>query len=123
MTLSRRNNCGYTSTVYDSVVYPKIRRETNRAWLDWIKTLQCLVGFSLTKTDCLGPVDPAHLKTRGSFGSDHTAVPLCRKHHGEQEGHADIWFQETYGINLWQELSQLLLLYISTDGKPDASEV
>lgn len=45
-------------------------------------------------------VEPAHLKTRGTGGDDrNNVVPLCPKHHDEQEGKTAT-FQSKYGVDL-----------------------
>ena len=61
---------------------------------DWLKaSWTCLICQR-------SPVDPAHLKTRGSGGDDlNNVVPLCRFHHDQQEGHTAA-FQQKYGTNL-----------------------
>lgn len=42
--------------------------------------------------ECLGRLDPAHIKTRGAGNGDQpwNIMPLCRKHHTEQ--HQIGWF-------------------------------
>lgn len=89
--------------------HPKQRRETDRPYLDWIKTLPCCVGF-----DCLGPPDPAHLETVGAFGSDYSAAPMCRKHHDELHDKGIEWMQQTYRLlklNLWREAWRCLKMW------------
>jgi hypothetical protein len=58
---------------------PLTRR--SRWTLDAIKRLPCAVH-----ANCFGPVDPAHIRSRGAGGPDvpQNLVPLCRKHHSEQ---------------------------------------
>lgn len=56
--------------------------ETDRPYLDWIKTLPCTVcGCNGVGFDA---VDPAHTETVKTGGSDRRAIPLCRLHHSEQ---------------------------------------
>ena len=59
-------------------------------------------------TDCWGPVDPAHVTTRGMGGVNSDAsqvVRICRSHHREQEGHtAD--FEQKYGVDLKAEAAR-----------------
>ncbi len=68
----------------------KPKRITNRAYLRWIKTLECVVAGneSFPKTECLGPIDPHHSIPVSVGGSDYTAVPICRKHHGMYQSSA-----------------------------------
>jgi len=42
---------------------------------------------------CYGPIDQAHIKSRGSGGCDDSwnVIPLCRKHHSEQ--HQIGWYR------------------------------
>jgi hypothetical protein len=84
------------------VRFPNHRQED---YLRWIKTLPCLVCGQR-------PVDPAHIRPR-SLGSDDigNAVPLCRLHHDEQEGHTAA-FERHYTINLADLAEHLAQLYL-----------
>lgn len=55
----------------------KRKRETDRKYLKWVKSLPC----TFQSDDCFGPIDPHHTVPRSIGGSDRTALPLCRKHH------------------------------------------
>ena len=59
----------------------------------FVKDTPCLVcGWIVS--------DPAHIKTRGSGGKwRNNIVPLCRRHHGEQEGHTKE-FEKKYNVDL-----------------------
>lgn len=76
----------------------------------------CLIAFELQRyrarhgakmkpagwSDCWGPVDPAHVTTRGMGGCNSDAtqvVRLCRGHHREQEGRTDE-FEARYNVDL-----------------------
>lgn len=62
--------------------------------------------------------EPAHVKTKGSGGQDRgNVVPLCPKHHDEQEGDT-AGFEATYQINLKLEAAKLLVKFI--EANPDA---
>lgn len=69
----------------------KPRRKTDPDLLATIKRLPCLVRFQ-----CDGPVDSAHIRSRGAGGPDEgwNVIPLCRKHHSEQ--HAFGWMKFMY---------------------------
>jgi hypothetical protein len=55
-------------------VVGKPKRYEHPNYLAFIRSLPCVA--------CDYPVtDAHHLKTRGSGGSDLTAIPLCRQHH------------------------------------------
>jgi len=82
------------------------QRQTDEDYVDWIRDQPCLV--------CRRPgSDPAHLDTRGSGGSDLTCVPLCRRHHREQEDNPLSKFEDEYHINLWRCSHRLLRRYLS----------
>jgi hypothetical protein len=106
-------NCQKSRNMYSGRVHPKPKRQVDTRWLKEIRNQTCLVMYSPKATPCIGPVTPAHLRTRGAGGSDYTSVPLCVRHHGEQEDHTDQWFLENYGINLWKELSEILIRSIT----------
>jgi hypothetical protein len=82
-------------------------RLVDEPYLDHIRAMRCLVHGR----GCSGRVDPAHLKTRGSGGSDYTAVPLCRLHHTEQEGRTAA-FNAKYGVDLWREAHRLAVEWL-----------
>src|SRR4030095_10140161 len=78
-------------------------------YLDFIRSKTCLIA-----TGCMGPVDPDHLQARGTEGhkrNDHTALPLCRKHHSER-GQSNEKCETKYVINLWQEAWRLGVEYL-----------
>jgi hypothetical protein len=99
---------------------PKAR---DRAYLDWIKSLDCRVPLSyayhvgMGNRCCWFPpgrpcIEPAHVKTKGSGGADRgNTVPLCPLHHDEQEGDTE-GFESVYGISLKLEAARLLVRYI-----------
>lgn len=78
----------------------------------WIRTLPCTVaGFLGGPDGCRGRIDPAHLQTRGAGGYDrNNEVPLCRRHHDEQEGHT-AEFEAKYGVNLREIAARLTQVY------------
>lgn len=63
----------------------KVKRVSDRALLDRIKSLPCVVCGS-------GPCDPCHIKTVGSGGPDveENVVSMCRIHH-EEQGTIGFW--------------------------------
>ncbi len=58
---------------------PKPARIVNEEYLEWIRTLKCLVCKDAR-------VDAAHVKSRGAGGGDvpGNVMPLCRYHHSIQ---------------------------------------
>lgn len=72
-------------------MFPKSKRKTDRAYLDYIKTLPCVICGRR-------PTDPSHIRTRKSGGSDlpHNVFPKCRKHHVEFGQIGNTRFLEKY---------------------------
>ncbi len=90
---------------------PKITRETDKEYLDYIRSHACLIGIL-----CYGKVEPHHDPTVGAGGSDYTSVPLCRKHHSEVGQIGKKRFQEKYGVNFDKERVRLLTGCLSARG-------
>ena len=92
--------------------FPKRR---DPAYCAWIRTLPCLLCDNLAVLDwidagkpCGGPVECAHVRSRGAGGPDvANTVPLCRKHHRQQHDIGIRSFERIYGISL--ELKALVL--------------
>lgn len=67
---------------------------------------------------CLGcgrfGVDAHHLDTRGSGGSDYSAVPLCRCCHTEWHQSGPAMFEQRHRVNLWRECAGILSEYFTT---------
>lgn len=57
-------------------------------------------GCVIDNCDCSGPVDPHHVKTRGSGGDDRREIvmPLCRWHHVEAGTIGIRTFIKQYGL-------------------------
>jgi hypothetical protein len=83
---------------------PKITRETDKEYLDYVRSHACLIGIL-----CYGKVEPHHYPTVGAGGSDYTSVPLCRKHHGEAHQIGRQKFQKKYGLSFTDEQVRLLI--------------
>lgn len=90
----------------------------DRAYRDWIRMLPCLVFEKVPGASCSfwsvsrPGVEVAHVRTRGAGGADRgNLVPLCPKHHDEQEGDT-AGFERTYGLRLAVEAARLLLVYV-----------
>lgn len=70
---------------------PKPKRSVDQDYLTWIRTQECaLTGIPWHQH--MGRVEAAHMKSRGSGGSDRTAIPLCTGGHNEQH---------RWGIGTW----------------------
>lgn len=60
-----------------------------------VRAMDCLLaGFG-----CWGPVEAAHVKSRGAGGDRRSLVPLCSRHHQEQ-GRGIKTFCARYGLDL-----------------------
>lgn len=86
----------------------KPSRETNEKYLVFIREQRCLIS-----NQCIGEVDAHHTKSRGSGGSDYSAVPLCRKHHTQYHTKGGVWFSKNYEIQMYQEIARLLQQWAS----------
>ncbi len=53
-----------------------------------------------TRTPCAGPIEAAHVKSRGAGGDRRDLVPLCQAHHREQHTLGVKGFNEAHSINL-----------------------
>ena len=73
-----------------------------------MRSQPCAVS-DLAGIHCYGDIDPDHLKTRGSGGSDLTCVPLCRRHHSERHALGTVRFEMKYDIDLSKENLHLLI--------------
>jgi hypothetical protein len=79
-----------------------IERAPKREWprhRKFVRSHQCCVPGCLDKVVC------AHLRTAANSGmrlkpGDWNCVPLCNRHHVEQEGRTES-FGRKYGIDLW----------------------
>ncbi len=87
-------------------VVEKVMRETCPEYLAWIRTLPCV----MTGTH---PVDPAHLITVGSGGSDFTAIPLRHDLHMEQHACGFFTFMEKRRIDLWPFAISFVDMWVS----------
>ena len=89
--------------------FPK-RRDLH--YLAWIRERECCVPW------CRILAEPAHLKTRGAGGDDlWNIVPLCRRHHREQEGRTRA-FETQYGLDLTALAAQYTRQYHNETGRP-----
>ena len=79
----------------------------NPQYLEYVKQQACIVcGVT--------PVDAHHAKTKGSGGSDLTAVPLCRYHHRECHDIGRQSFQEKYQFDFRDSQLKSLQSYVQT---------
>jgi hypothetical protein len=91
---------------------PRRRAGACRPYLDWLKTQPCRVTglfqgdwywerMGAGKRFVMIWVDPAHVKTRGSGGSDlYNALSLAREKHEEQHQIGIPAFEAKYGVSM-----------------------
>ncbi len=96
---------------------PKPKRVTDRRYLKFVKEHDCLARYTMT---CEGPLDPHHVMPVSLGGSDYTALPLCRKHHGEAHMSPSA-FEQKYAVLFDYEIEQLLKEYRKVEVKPRAA--
>jgi hypothetical protein len=65
--------------------------QRSRRYLQWVKTIPCVLCVENHLTPAEGTTDPHHLfgSVHGLKSSDLTVVPLCREHHQEAEAHPE----------------------------------
>lgn len=62
-----------------------------------IRAMPCLL---LGQDGCHGPIEAAHVRSRGAGGTARDLVPLCAAHHREQHAHGVKTFQQKHDIDL-----------------------
>ena len=83
--------------------FPKPTKTVDEDYLDFVRSQGCLICGKK-------PSDPDHLIARGwrePKRNDFSAVPLCRKHHGERQSKGTKWLNEKYSLDLWREAWRL----------------
>jgi len=90
---------------------PKPERETDEAYLDFVRSQPCLCKGNDKGRKCLGDIAPHHTKTVGSGGSDYGTVPLCAEHHTECHSIGRDTFQDKYGISFRDTIARLRTMY------------
>ena len=64
-------------------------------YMTYIQTRGCVVG-----QDCRGPIQAAHVQSRGAGGTYKSVVPMCSVHHAEQHVFGIQTFQRKYRLDL-----------------------
>uniref|UniRef100_A0A6M3JYH1 HNH endonuclease n=1 Tax=viral metagenome TaxID=1070528 RepID=A0A6M3JYH1_9ZZZZ len=85
---------------------PKQPRETDKVYLDFVRTKKCVCGDSKTT--------PHHTISRGAWGSDYRTIPLCLKCHItiHQKGMKD--FEKKYNFDHLDAIIKLLSEYVQS---------
>lgn len=88
----------------------------DEAYLAWIRHQRCCVEFCPAK-DIEAHHDPFR-KGMGQRNHDHTAIPLCRRHHRQfhdVSGHFKGWLKEDRKLFMRERATGMLTLYF---GRP-----
>lgn len=89
-------------------VNPKRRKKAHakgfgpEGYMDFLKSYGCIVARERDgdTSDCEGPIDMAHVRSRAAGGTWKETTPLCRKHHGIQHRHGIKSFEVKYQTDL-----------------------
>lgn len=98
--------------------FPKPSRERNAEYLAWVRVQPCAIGFH-----CHGAVQPHHLQTRGSGGSDYTSLPLCVQHHVEIHTIGVARFEQTYSVNVWRLALHTLVRWFTAEPRSTSPDM
>jgi hypothetical protein len=90
---------------------PKEPRTEDQRYLAYVRTRPCTIKGN----GCYGPSIPHHTISRGAWGSDHRAIPLCSIHHTETHSRGLKWMEEHYCFNHLDEIIKLLDEYLRDD--------
>jgi len=76
-----------------------------------VRAMRCVcwapsLGMPWAKS-CSGPIEAAHVRSRGAGGTRRDLVPLCQGHHREQHARGVVTFEKTYGVNLDAEARRI----------------
>ena len=72
-------------------------------YADLIRAMDCIVATS----NCEGPMQATHVKSKGAGGKAKDLVPLCFFHHSLQHNMGILSFQNLYAIDLAAEAKRL----------------
>ena len=75
------------------MTFPKPIREVDERFLDFIREQPCCLCYRW-------PTDPHHLDSRGSGGSDYSAVPLCRVCHTRAHQLGERLIRQRHGVDM-----------------------
>ena len=70
-----------------------------------VRWMPCLCYPALEP--CFGPIEAAHVKSRGAGGDRRSLVPLCRAHHSESHSYGIETFGRLYGLDLHAEAERI----------------
>ena len=84
----------------------------SKARCSWMKGLGCLVCHA-------GPVEIAHVRSRGAGGGFADTVPLCRTHHVCQHSVGVVTFERLHRANLRLAAAQYESLWMSLHGEAE----
>jgi len=88
---------------------PKQPRQEDSDYLNFIRQKACLC---MSNTCWEGKTFSHHIISRGAWGSDYRAIPLCLFHHIEAEQKSLEYMEKTYNFNTLDEIIKLLSEYL-----------
>ena len=89
-------------------MFSKQPRQEDKKYLDFIRGKPCLC----MSDSCWGETAPHHTISRGAWGSDYRAIPVCLFHHMEAEQKGLEYMEKTYSFNALDEIIKLLSEYL-----------
>ena len=73
----------------------------DEAYQGWIRQQPCVISGEITAFRCVGPVECAHVKSRGAGGTDRgNCLPLCASHHRYQHAIGARSFEKVFRLDL-----------------------
>jgi len=95
------------------VLRPKVQRDPE--YLAWIRRHMCVACWPGIEGSALSaiPMEAAHTGPHGisQKASDHTCIPLCRRHHLELDHQLGRAFWKKYGLNRLKIIAALRKQY------------
>jgi len=83
--------------------WPRVSREKNREFLNWIARQTCLCGSPGVEHGHEWLVTPSHIRSKRASGIDvGNVVPMCMECHHKYGKMGRTLFEKTYKINLRQ---------------------
>jgi len=97
----------------------KCYRDLDPRYLWWLHSFNCCIP----KCGAY-PVHAHHVKSRGAFGADKTAIPLCPHHHmGWVHSKGAKTTQERFKVDFWAQVEHFNRLYDEGSEGPRIDEI
>lgn len=82
-----------------------------------VRAMPCLCLDLLPYDRCSGPIEAAHVRSRGAGGTRRDLVPLCQRHHRAQHSEGIKSFANGFGLDLQAE-AQRIAVELDRQGYP-----